>query len=405
MWENAVAIDRVTEIRSKSNVFFGVGAIQKIDFILEELKNKGINSVLIMTGKGSYKVSGAWDHVEPALTKHGITYALYDHITPNPTADHVDTAVKKGLEVNAGAVLCIGGGSPVDAGKAAAIMLKYPEETTRRLFEAKFTPESAVPIIAINLTHGTGTEIDRFAVITVSETEHKLAIGYDFIYPMYSIDDPALMIGLSKEQTLFVSIDALNHAVETATTIIASPYSISLAKEAIRLIAKFLPEIMKNPEDLRARYFLLYASMISGIAFDNSFLHFTHALEHPLSAVHPQLAHGLGLSMILPAVIKYIYPATSTVLADILSPIVPNLEGKPSEALAAAQGVEKWLFDLGVVSKLGDEGFKLEDVNKLIYLLYETHSSKPLLSLAPVTAEEKVIRAIYEESFVPYLPV
>lgn len=402
MWEKGLSINQISEIRSKSTVFFGVGAISKIEFIASELKSKGINSVLIITGKTSYKVSGAWDHVEKALKNHEINYVLYDEIKPNPTSIQVDEAVRIGREANAGAVIAIGGGSPIDAGKAAAIMLNYPDEWTNRLYEGKFTPEKAVPIIAINLTHGTGTEIDRFSVITVSENDHKLAIGYDFIYPTYSIDDPALMTLLSKEQTLYVSIDALNHAIETATTTVASPYSITLAKEAVRIICKYLPDAMKNPKDLTARYYLLYASMIAGVAFDNSFLHFTHALEHPLSAVKPSLAHGLGLAILLPAVIKYIYAEKASILADILESIVPNLEGKPSEALDVAIAIEKWLFNFGLVAKLKDEGFTEEDIPKLVKLLYETYSSKPLLSVAPIAAEEKVIRAIYEESLSPY---
>lgn len=98
-----------------------------------------------------------------------------------------------------------------------------------------------------------------------------------------------------------------------------SPYSILLAKEAVRLIVRYLPVAVNDPENLVARYYLLYASAIAGISFDNGLLHLTHALEHPLSAVKPEIAHGLGLGAILPAVVKTIYPAVAEVLADIYS--------------------------------------------------------------------------------------
>ncbi|WP_028584533.1 iron-containing alcohol dehydrogenase [Desulfogranum mediterraneum] len=401
MWEQDVDINEVVEIRSKSTVYLGVGAIQKIDDIAAEMKQLQIEKVIVVTGKSSYKISGAWEVVEKALQAKGIAYRIYDQITPNPTAEQVDAATKVALEFGAQGVLAIGGGSPIDAAKSVAILMEYPEETAASLYEYTFTPEKAAPIVTVNLTHGTGTEIDRFAVVTILDKEYKPAIAYDCIYPMYSIDDPALMTKLPRNQSLYVSIDAINHVVEAATTKVASPYSILMAKETVRLVAKYLPIILQNPEDLTARYYLLYASMIAGVSFDNGLLHFTHALEHPLSAVKPELAHGLGLAMLLPSVVKNIYTVKSAVLADILAPIVPALTGDAGEAEQAAVGIEKWLFALGVDSKLKDEGFTAVDVARLTELAMETPSLSLLLSLAPIEADADIVTKIYEESLSP----
>ncbi len=229
----------------------------------------------------------------------------------------------------------------------------------------------------------------------------KPAIAYDCIYPLYAIDDPALMTKLPADQTLYVSIDALNHITEAATTTVASPYAILLAKETVRLVAEWLPRAMEDPNDLEARYYLLYASAIAGISFDNGMLHFTHALEHPLSAVKPELSHGLGLSMLLPAVLETIYPARAATLADIYEPIVPGLTGDPSEAGELAAAVENWLFNLGVTSKLLDEGYTEEDLDELTRLALETPSLGLLLSLAPVEATADVVRSIYAGSLHP----
>ena len=122
--------------------------------------------------------------------------------------------------------------------KSVAILMEYENETGASLYEYKFNPTKAAPIVAINLTHGTGTEVNRFAVATLLEKNYKPAIAYDCIYPTYSIDDPALMTKLSANQTLYVSVDAVNHVVEGATSKVASPYAITLAKETIRLVAK-----------------------------------------------------------------------------------------------------------------------------------------------------------------------
>ena len=152
---------------------------------------------------------------------------------------------------------------------------------------------------------------------------------------------------------------------------------------------------------MQARYFLAYAALIAGISFDNGLLHYTHALEHPLSGVNPNLTHGLGLAMLLPAVIKNIYSAKGQTLAAVLKPLVPGLTGDPAEADQAAQGVEKWLFSVGADHKLADEGFRAEDVDKMVELCFNTPSLDGLLAIAPTKATQEAVREIYASSLTP----
>ena len=401
MWEKDNNINDVKEIRTRTSVYFGIGAIKKIDDIARDLKSKGIDKVIVMSGRNAYKATGAWDYVEKALKDNGIGYVNFDQVTPNPTTHHVNDAAKIAREFGAKAVIAIGGGSPTDAGKSVAILLEYPDKTANDIYEFTFTPEKAAPIVSINLTHGTGTETNRFAVVTVPEKNFKPAIAYDCIYPMYAIDDPQLMTKLSPKQTRYVSIDAVNHVVEAATSAVLSPYSVTLAREVIADVAKYLPKAIENPDDLEARYYLAYAAMMGGVCFDNGLLHYTHALEHPLSAVKPELAHGLGLAILLPAVIKTIYKDKPHILADILAPIVPGLTGAPSEAEKAAKGVQDWLASVGVSEKLLDEGFTEDDVEKLVDLVYTTPSLSGLLDIAPSGNGRDVVEAIYKDSLRP----
>lgn len=397
MWEQGVNINQINEILCKSNVYFGCGAIKKIDDIVLALKNKGIDKVTVISGKGAYKITGAWDYVEAALKKHNVGYINYAKCTPNPTTASIDEATKEALEFGAKAVIGIGGGSAIDTAKSVAILLKNSEKSADELYELKFTPNGAVPIVAINLTHGTGTEANRFAVATVVSKDYKPAIAYDCIYPTYSIDDPNLTVKLSENQTKYVSIDAVNHVIEAATSKVASPYAITLARETIKLVVKYLPDAIKNPEDKTARYYLLYASLLGGVCFDNGLLHYTHALEHPLSAVKHDLSHGLGLAILLPAVIENIYPAKAKVLADILAPMV-ELKGEESEAKKASDGVYNWLKSVGVSEKLTDMGFDKNDVEKLTNLAFETPSLDGLLSIAPTNATKDAVKEIYTNS-------
>ena len=398
MWEKDINIHEVKEIRTRTSVFFGVGAIKKIHDIAKDIKSKGIDKVIVMSGKHAYKSTGAWDVVEAALKENGIGYINFDQVTPNPNTHHVNDATKMAREFGAKAVISIGGGSPTDAGKSVAILLEYPDKNADDIYEFKFTPTKAAPVISINLTHGTGSETNRFAVVTNLEKNFKPAIAYDCIYPTYAIDDPQLMTKLSPKRTRYVSIDAVNHVVEAATSTVASPYSITLAKQVVELVAKYLPKAIANPEDLEARYFLCYAAMMGGVSFDNGLLHYTHALEHPLSAVKPDLSHGLGLAILLPAVVKTIYKDKAATLADVLAPIVPGLKGDVSEADKAADGVYAWLKSVDVPEKLEDMGFKAEDVDKLTDLVFTTPSLQGLIDIGPSGNSREVVRKIYEES-------
>lgn len=397
MWEKDININEVKEIRTRTMVFFGVGAIKKIEDICADLKSKGINKLIVMSGRNAYKATGAWDWVEKALKNNNIEYINYDKVTPNPTNQAVDEATSLARDFGAQAVIAIGGGSPTDAGKSVAILLKYPDKSANDVYEFKFSPSKAAPIVAINLTHGTGTETNRFAVATIVEKDYKPAIAYDCIYPMYAIDDPQLMTKLSEKQTKYVSIDALNHVVEAATSKVATPYTICLAHEVISMVAKYLPKALANPQDLEARYYLAYAAMMGGVCFDNGLLHYTHALEHPLSAVKHELSHGLGLAILLPAVIENMWEAKKETLSHILKPIAPEI----SVDLSAREVnvlVYDWLKSVGVPNKLKDEGFDESDIERLVDLAFTTPSLDGLLSIAPTEATKDAVYEIYKNS-------
>lgn len=394
MWEKDINIHDVREIRTRTCVYFGCGAIHKIENIAKDFKSKGLDRVIVMSGRNAYKATGAWDVVERALKENGIEYVNYDGVTPNPTTTAVNEAAKIAIDFGAKAVIAIGGGSPIDAGKSVAILLKYPDKTANDIYEFTFAPTEAAPIVAINLTHGTGTETNRFAVVTIPEKDYKPAIAYDCIYPTYAIDDPALMVKLSPKQTRYVSIDAVNHVVEAATSKVASPYAVTLAREVIALVAQYLPKAIENADDLEARYYLAYAAMLGGVCFDNGLLHYTHALEHPLSAVKHELSHGLGLAILLPAVVRNIFDAKSETLKYILEPIA----GKIETASEAETKVYEWLKSVGVPSKLRDEGFTEADIPNLVNLAFTTPSLDGLLGIAPTEATREAVGQIYTNS-------
>ena len=399
MWKAKLDSNKVVDIRLKTTVFLGCNAIEKINDIAAEMVTKKIDKVLCVTGRSAYKKTGAWEVIAKAFEKNNIDYVLYDKAMPNPTVDQVDEAAKLGSEFGAKLVLGIGGGSPIDTAKSAAVIIANPQYDARALYNAEFEPINALPIVAINLTHGTGTEANRFAVASIPETNHKPAIVCDCIYPWYSIDDPNLMVSLSEFQTLSTAVDAVNHAVEAATTIANSPFSVQSAADSIALVAKYLPQAAKDPKDTNARYWLAYAAMMAGASFDNGLLHITHALEHPLSALHPEFTHGAGLGMLLPAVIKEIFESSKEILAYILRPIVGEIDiNKENAADLMETKVEEWLFSLGLKDKLADEGFSESDIEQLTKLAFSTPSLDVLLSLSPIEMTPEKVANIYKNS-------
>ena len=387
----------IVEIRAGSIDYFGVGAIEKTSDIIRTYRDRCVERVAIVTGRNSYRLSGAWSKVQEVLEKEKLEFVSFDGISPNPTVDQIDKAVQHLKTLSPQLVIGIGGGSVLDASKVIALLLKNPDLTARDLYVKGRRPFESLPLFAINLTHGTGSEVDRYAVATVPELKDKSGLALDCMYPEYAIDDPSLMLSLPEEQLLYTSLDALNHLVEAATTILSSSYTVMLAREGIGAIARWLPVAAKEPEDLEARYWLLYASVLGGMAIDSAVVHLTHPLEHTLSAIKPELPHGLGLTVLLPSVVRAIYPAVSDTLQEILMPIV----GKCSSAEELALKVENWIFSLGVKVKLRDIGFSEEGIEEALQYLMASQEGGGSLYLAPVKIDRELVKRIYTESLEP----
>lgn len=135
MFDEKMDINRIVELRCKTTDYFGVGAIKKIADIAKDLHEKNIDRMFIITGKKSYKFSGAWDYVRAALEEEAIEYEVFDRVEANPTVDIIDEATQEAKQFEASATVGIGGGSPIDAAKSVAILTQYPENDARQLYK------------------------------------------------------------------------------------------------------------------------------------------------------------------------------------------------------------------------------------------------------------------------------
>ncbi|KAL0248504.1 hypothetical protein GEMRC1_003740 [Eukaryota sp. GEM-RC1] len=266
----------------------------------------------------------------------------------------------------------------------------------------EFTAERAAKLVAVNLTSGTGTECDMFAVVSLLKQDPpvKPALASKVIHPIYSIDDPALLTTLPWSQTLYTALDLLNHIMESCTTTVRTPFSGSLSQDCVRLTAKYLPVALKDLTNLEARYWLMFSAAAAGMSFNESLLHATHAIEHSLSAKIPDLAHGLGLSLIMPSVMKHIWPATGGILSFVFKPILgDSFSGAPDEADAASKALRAWMENLGMTETLTSVGFKKEQIPELVEMTRKCPGMDGLLALCPCEVTDEVIATILETSF------
>jgi alcohol dehydrogenase class IV len=375
-------------LHSKPLAYFGKGSIAKVNDVVGQVSGR----LLIITTKGAYKRSGAWRIVNEALEDRGVEYELYDKVRANPTYENCDEAAGLGADW----VMGIGGGSAIDTAKIVSVLIKNPSKKAKDLLESGFDVRGSCPKIAINLTHGTGTEVDRFAV-SQSDGEYKIGIGLKEFYPDYAIDDPELTRTLSRDQTIATSVDALNHAFEAATNADTNPYSILLARDSIRLIADNIRGALDEPEDVGIREKLLFASAMAGISFDITGTHITHVLEHAISAMKPEIPHGMGLAVFLPSVVEVLYPIMPERISDILSPIV-HLKGRKDEAVRAKEGVKDWLGSFGIKMHLGDYGFSSDDEKEMADRVLSPFFDRQL-RCTPAKVDRVLVEKIIEGSF------
>ena len=296
-----------------TRLVFGVGSVNKVGEFAKSLGKK----TLIVTGKSSTKKTGLLDRVIAILEKNGVETVVFDEIVPNLLSSTVDKGAEFANKEGCDLVIGLGGGSPVDSAKLIAVVAKdgghcwdYTGSGGGRV------PKSALPVIAIPTTHGTGTEADPFAVVTNTETDEKIGVGFDQTFPTVSIVDPEVMKTLPPYQTAATGMDAFYHAIESYINTNHQPTSDLLALEAMSLINHYLPIAYRDGNNIEARTALAWASTAAGICETLSGCIANHSLEHPISA-HYDATHGAGLCATGPAFFDYIRPHTKERLARV----------------------------------------------------------------------------------------
>lgn len=367
-------------------LFFGLNVVEKMSSVIEDSSR-----ILVVMGKRSARLSGAYDDVINVLKNKGSTIEVWDRAEPNPT-DKLVEELKEVLNGGFQYVVAVGGGSVIDLAKASRVLYSCGGSVRDYLYGVRRVCSDLKPhLIAVNLTHGTGSEIDRYSVVTIIDTREK--IGFNAGYPYASFDDPRYTASLSRDQTIYVTMDAFAHAVESATSKFSSPYTALLARETIELIVKYLPKTLEKPTEVKYRYWLMYASMLAGIGIDHGVTHLGHGLEHVLTGLNPNLPHGAGLAILFKELISLIYKVDPETMCRILKPLEPELTPNPSDAERAKRAYARFLENIGFHETLSDYGFSTDSI-KEIQEQYSKLAPKRYEPLSPLEVKPEEVAEI-----------
>lgn len=350
--------------------FFGNGSVEVVS---ERCQILGAKKALIVTDSFLRSVEGGpVEKVTDSLNSVGISYVFYDGVEPNPK----DTNVKEGLEVyrneSCDLILTVGGGSSHDCGKGIGIAASHDGDLYEDYAGIEKLTNTLPPIVAVNTTAGTGSEVTRHCVLTNTEKKVKFPIVSWRNTPLVSINDPELMVDKPAGLTAATGMDALTHAVESYISLGANAVTDSMAIQAIKLISNNLRQAVSYGHNIEARDNMANASLLAGMAFNNAGLGYVHAMAHQLGGLY-DIAHGVANALLLPHVLRYNLISNPQKFADIAEFMGENIEGLSVRDAAekAITAISKLSKDVNIPTHLSELGVKEEDFEKMAELALE----------------------------------
>lgn len=272
----------------------------------EELLSFG-KRAFIVTGKHSSKANGSLQHALSILEEASVPYMIYNDIEENPSVETVVKASRQGIEFQADFVIGIGGGSPLDAAKAIALLIANPQEDGSCLYESKSL--SALPVIAVPTTCGTGSEVTPNAVLTRHDYKTKKSISHN-IYPKIALVDAQYLTSASGRLLIHTAVDALAHCVESRLHANANIYNHMFSEYGLSLWKTIVPALTKiadHPDSAPAELLsnedfetLMLASTVAGMAIAQTTTSLPHALSYEITYNHG-IPHGKACGIFLAA--------------------------------------------------------------------------------------------------------
>ncbi|MFR5899894.1 MAG: iron-containing alcohol dehydrogenase [Neglectibacter timonensis] len=385
------------DFNNPTKILFGSGKLNE----LGSQPLPGKKALLLMSGGKSAKVSGAYDRTLEQLHKAGVEAAEFAKVMENPVKEMVMEGAAFAKENGCDFIVALGGGAVLDSAVAVAAMATNPGDLWDYVNggTGKGQPlvNPGLPIVAITLTAGTGSEVNCWGVISNLETKEKIGFGYQELTPVLAVVDPELMKTIPAKYTAYQGFDALFHNTEVMMSNGVNILSETIALSAIENIANYLPRAVKDGNDLVAREHIAYGSTMAGIAMQLTSTTAQHSMEHAMSAYHHNLPHGAGLIMISVEFARYFIERHACdeqliKMARVMG--MPNAD-KPEDFITALQQLQK---DCGVDDlKMSDYGIQKDECMTLAVNARETMGGLFLANPCPMSDEE--CAGIFEKAY------
>ena len=365
-----------------------------LDEAMTAIRNYGFRNALIVTDAGLAK-AGVAAMIAEKLAAQDINSVVFDGAKPNPSIANVEAGLAVLKQHQCDFVLSLGGGSPHDCAKGIALCATNGGHI-RDYEGVDQSSKPQLPLVAINTTAGTASEMTRFCIITDEDRHVKMAIVDRNVTPLLSVNDPELMVAMPKGLTAATGMDALTHAIEAYVSTAANPITDACAIKAMELISQNLRKAVQDGKDLTARENMAYAQFLAGMAFNNASLGFVHAMAHQLGGFY-DLPHGVCNAVLLPHVQTFNASVCAARLTDVARALGVDVSGlSPEEgAQAAVAAIRTLARDVEIPAGLRDLGAKLDDIPILA-----TNALKDACGLTnPRRADQGQIEEIFRNAF------
>ena len=369
----------------------GIECLKQVpDFI----KENNFKKALIVTDKVLVKI-GLVNKVTDLLESNNIEFAIYDETKPNPTVKNVEEGLNILREGNCDFVISLGGGSPHDCAKGIAL-LATNGGSIKDYEGVNMSSKPQLPLIAINTTAGTASEMTIFSIITDEDRHVKMALVDKHMTPIMAVNDPMLMTAMPKSLTAATGMDALTHSIEAYVSTNATPITDACAEKSIELITNYLKKAVDNGEDIEARDMMAYAEFLAGMAFNNASLGYVHAMAHQLGGLY-DLPHGVCNAILLPYVQEFNAQVSANRLKKVASIMGVDVSDMTDEegASACIDAIKELSKSIGIPADLSELGVKVEDFDVLA-----TNTLKDACGLTnPIVATHEDIVQIFSNAY------
>ena len=338
-------------------IVFGCGSFSGLAAQVRDLRAKKPFVAI----DGNLAKLGMRDRIMEMFDREGMKSVLYDGVLPEPPLEQADEGARLALKGKCDIVIGIGGGSAMDVAKAVAVVAAHGAEA-KDFLGLNRVPGPGLPTIMVPTTAGTGSEVTFTAVFVRPDLRKKEGMNSVYMYPDLALLDPELTLSLPPQPTAASGMDALCHAIESYTSVIASPASEMFSLEAIRLIAENLRTCVHNGKDIEAREAQLLGSLYAGIGLANAGVGAAHSLSYPLGGKYG-ISHGVANTLMLPRIMEYNLPGALEKFALVAEVMGENTEGLSvrDAAMLAVEAVDALIEDCGIATGLEELGIPEED--------------------------------------------